>query len=199
VTLYADTAAHRTRQVLGDLLTLGLRVLAVVAGRAVYRQLNGLAGQTRSLGDAATASTGQLRDGVANLGTIPLVGDQLSGLLGQVQAFTGQTAVSLHGQAAKLHTEAVTAGMAVAVVGVLVVAAVWLLTRARWVRRASLLRRGGPDAEEALALSALVHASPRLLHALGSGLTARWRAGDPTAVRSLAAVERTRMGIRQPR
>jgi hypothetical protein len=77
----------------------------------------------------------------------------------------------------------------------------WLPARLRYVREAGAARRlltGTPELE-ILAARAMATAPLPRLAALPAGTGAAWRNGEPTAVRALAALELTRLGLRLPR
>ena len=80
----------------------------------------------------------------------------------------------------------------------------WAPWRIRWVREATATDRlltGSPTGIadlELLAARAMATAPLPRLAALPSGTGAGWRAGDPAAVRALAALELDRLGLRQP-
>jgi hypothetical protein len=57
---------------------------------------------------------------------------------------------------------------------------------------------GGPGDLELLAARAVATAPLPRLAALPPGTGAAWRAGDPGAVRALAALEAARLGLRLP-
>jgi hypothetical protein len=73
----------------------------------------------------------------------------------------------------------------------------WRLTYARDAGAAARLISGTPDLE-LLAARALASAPLPRLAALPAGTGAAWRAGDPGAVRALAALELSRLGLRLP-
>ena len=73
----------------------------------------------------------------------------------------------------------------------------WRFAYAREASAAARLTRGTPDLE-LLAARALATAPLPQLAALPDGTGAAWRAGDPTAVRALAALELRRLGLRLP-
>lgn len=196
--LYADAPVRRTRQVVGDLVAAAVLALGLLAGGLVWRSLHGLAERTRQLADAATTSADRLQQGVAALSDVPLVGDQLGGLLGQVGGFTDQTSGNLRSQADQLAWQAPAAGLAVIGVTVALVALFWGAARLRWIRTASALHSAGPDLMDTLALAALV-ADPVGVHRRQANLARRWQAGDPEAVHVLAAEQFRRHGLRAPR
>lgn len=199
VKLYADLPVRKTRQLAGDVLALAVIALSLAAGAAVWVQLHRLSVRTGALADTADTSARTLSGGVASLSGIPLVGDQLSTLLGQVGVFTDQTSGNLRGQAHQLAVEGPVIGIAVAAAGLALVTVLWGITRLRWVRRASAVSgRLGTDDLEGLALSAVVRSGPAELRRAGADLPRRWRLGDPEAIRVLAGLELRSLGLRGP-
>ncbi len=196
--LYADLPGRRTRQVVGDLLALGVLAVSVAAGAALWAQLHRLATRTRELSEAASTSATALDDGVSSLSGLPLVGDPLSDVLAQVSRFTTQTSGNLADQARQLAVEAPVVGIAVMAAGVALVGVSWGIGRLRWVRRASALAAAGGADLDVLALAALARADPVQLRRLGPDLAQRWRAGDPAAMRRLAGLEFAALGLRPP-
>lgn len=197
--LYADLPVRRTRQLTGDLVALVTVALSVAAGAAVWVQLHRLSVRTGALADTADTSARALSGGVASLSGIPLVGDQLTALLGQVGVFTDQTSGNLRSQADQLAWEAPVIGLAVAAAGLALVTVLWGMARFRWVRRVSSVGgRLGDDDLEWLALAALVRSGPAGLRGAGPDLARRWRLGDPAAIRLLADLELRSLGLRAP-
>ncbi len=80
----------------------------------------------------------------------------------------------------------------------------WLPWRLRWLREAAaadrLTGRGadGVTDLELLAARAMATAPLPQLARLPAGTGAGWRAGDPAALRALAALELDRLGLRSP-
>jgi len=199
VKLYADLPVRRTRQLTGDVLALLVVAVSLVAGAAVWVQLHRLSVRTAALADTADTSARALSGGVASLSGIPLVGDQLSALLGQVGVFTDQTSGNLRSQADQLGVGAPVIGIAVAAAGLALVTVLWGITRLGWVRRASAVSgRLAPEDLEGLALSAVVRSGPAELRRAGPDLAHRWRLGDPDAIRLLADLELRSLGLRAP-
>ena len=130
-----------------------------------------------------------------------MVGDELAAPFGALADASGS--VSGAGQAAQ---DAV-ATLATVLAVVLVVLPVgwlllrWLPWRLRYAREAGAARRllgrdAGPG--RSLAARALATAPLPRLAALPAGTGAAWHAGDPAAVRALAALELGRLGLRLP-
>ena len=71
----------------------------------------------------------------------------------------------------------------------------WLPWRLGWVRDAGAARRLASADPDVLAARALATAPLSRLAALPPGTAAAWRAGDPAATQTLAAVELDRLGL----
>src|SRR4029079_5412709 len=97
-----------------------------------------------------------------------------------------------------VHDLALTLSIAGGALPFLMAIVLWLLLRFRWIRSASAAnrlrrRRGGV---ELLALRAITFAPLRRLAPLPDDTAAKWRAGDPGTMDSLAALELRRLGLR---
>ena len=75
----------------------------------------------------------------------------------------------------------------------------WLTWRLGWARAAGAARRLAVADPDVLAARALATAPLSRLAALPPGTADGWRAGDPAATRTLAAVELERLGLPAPR
>jgi hypothetical protein len=131
---------------------------------------------------------------------VPLVGEDLSAPFEALSGSAGD--VGGAGQAAQDAVGTLATVLAV----VLVVLPVgwlllrWLPWRLGWLRDATAAQRvlaGTPDLD-LLAARALATAPLPALAALPEGTGAAWRAGDATAVRTLAALELRRLGLSLP-
>jgi hypothetical protein len=131
---------------------------------------------------------------------VPLVGDRLAAPFDRLADAGGSL-----GGAGRAAQDAV--GTLATVLAVVLVALPvgwlllrWLPWRLAWVREARAAARllaGAPDLD-LLAARALATAPLPRLAALPPGTGAGWRAGDPAAVRALAALELGRLGLRLP-
>jgi hypothetical protein len=200
VPIYADDPAHRARQILADLMGIAWCVLAVLAGRAVYRLIDTLAGPGRLLEDAGNGLSENLGGAGESLQDIPLIGDAISapfeGAAGAADsvAGAGQTVQDFVGTMATL------AGVTTAGFLILLAVLFWVLPRLFWMRRAEAARaiRYDPDGMELLALRALATQRLSRLARIGDGLLPAWRRGDPDVVRALAELEMGELGMRLP-
>lgn len=197
---YAQHPAVRLRQVTADLGVLAWFVLWVLVARTVHGAVLVLAEPGRAVEDLGRSVAGNMNSAAEAAERVPVVGDELATPFGSLADASG--AVSGAGQSAQ---DAVgTLAMVLAVVLVLLpvgwLLLRWLPWRLRYAREAGAARRllaGTPDLE-ILAARALATAPLPRLAALPEGTGAAWHAGDPAAVRALAALELGRLGLRLP-
>jgi len=200
MSFYAQHPALRARQVAVDLGMVAWVVLWVLVARVVHRAVLVLAEPGRAIEDLGTSVAGNMTSAAEAAGDVPLVGDELAAPFQALSDASGS--VRGAGQAAQ---DAV-ATLAFVLAAVLVVLPVgwllsrWLPERLRYAREAGAARRlltGTPELE-ILAARALATAPLPRLAALPAGTGAAWRDGDPAAVRTLAALELDRLGLRLP-
>ncbi|WP_029432554.1 hypothetical protein [Blastococcus sp. URHD0036] len=199
--LYARRPDKRLTQVLADLGMLAWVVLWVAVARVVHGAVLLLAepGEAvESLGASVADSMGSAAD-VAD--GVPVVGDELAvpfdalGSAGDSVNGAGQSAQDAVGTLAFW----LAVVLVVLPVGWLLLR--WLPWRLAWTREASAAARimAAPDPDlELLAARAVATAPLPRLAALAPGTGAAWRAGDPAAIRALAALEADRLGLRLP-
>ncbi|MGY1714907.1 hypothetical protein ACI78R_10645 [Geodermatophilus sp. SYSU D01106] len=199
--LYAARPDHRLRQLLADAGLLAWVVLWVVVARTVHGAVLVLAEPGRAvedLGSSVADSMGSAADAAQD---VPVVGDELSSPFDAL----GDAAGSVRGAGQAAQDAVGTLAFVLAVV--LVVLPVgwallrWLPWRLGWIREATAVTRlaGGrhPDLHLLAARAVATAPLPRLA-ALPPGTGEAWRAGDPAAVRALAALEAGRLGLRLP-
>ena len=89
-------------------------------------------------------------------------------------------------------------GLAIAVLPVLAILALWLVPRIRFARRASTAKRlvSAGAGVDLLALRALTTQRLTTLSAIDADPMAAWRRGDTAVMRSLAALELKSSGVR---
>jgi hypothetical protein len=200
VRLYARSPVLRGRQVLADVGLLAWSLLWVLVARTVHGAVLTLAEPGRAVEDLGSSVADSMSSAAEAARGVPLVGDELSApfdALGEAGGSVGGA-----GQAAQDAVDTLATVLAV----VLVVLPVgwlllrWLPWRLGWLREARAAERlldGTPDLE-LLAARAIATAPLPALVALPAGTGAAWRAGDPDATRSLAALELARLGVRLP-
>jgi hypothetical protein len=198
--LYADRPDLRLRQLAADLGMLAWVVLWVLLARAVHAAVLVLAEPGRAVARLGGSVAGDMGAAASTVRRVPGVGGALAAPFGSL----GSAGRSVSG--AGTAVEGAVGTLATVLAVVLVVLPVgwlllrWLPWRGRWARDAVAARRLAaldPDWELLAARAVATAPLPRLA-ALPRGTGAAWRAGDPTAVRELAAIELRRLGLRLP-
>jgi hypothetical protein len=198
--LYAQHPVHRARQLTADLGFAAWIALWVLVARAVHRAVLVLAEPGRAVEDLGSSVAGNMSSAAQAAEDVPIVGDELSAPFDALASAGGS--VRGAGQAAQdaVGTLALVLAVVLVVLPVGWLLLRWLPWRLAYAREAGAARRlldGTPDLE-LLAARALATAPLPQLAALPEGTGTAWRAGDPTAVRSLAGLELRRLGLRLP-
>jgi hypothetical protein len=200
VRLYADSPARRTRQLLSDVFVLLWVGIWVYAGRQVHETVDQLRAPADSISSAGRSVNGALTGAGDQAGQIPLVGDQLKTWLTQA-AGSGTTLQSAGTSMAEtVDRLALGLGLATALVPILLVLAVWLYVRVRFVRNAIQSQRfidAGEDLD-LFALRALATQPMRSLARVSDDPAGAWRRQDRDVIRQLALLELRDQGLRPP-
>lgn len=198
--LYAQSPPLRARQVAADVGMLAWTVLWIVVARAVHGAVLVLAEPGRAVEELGASVAGNMGSAADVADDVPVVGDELSAPFDALSEASGS--VSGAGEAAQ---DAVGTLAAVLAVTLVVLPVGWLLlrwlpARLRYAREAGAARRllSGSSDLDMLAARALATAPLPRLAALPAGTGAAWRTGNPTATRTLAALELGRLGLRLP-
>lgn len=198
--LYADAPARRTRQILSDVLMLLWLGVWVYAGRQVHDTVDRLRAPADSITSAGRSVSGALTGAGDQAGQLPLVGDQLKTWLTQA-AGSGTTLQSAGtSMADTVDTLARVLGLATALVPVIVVLAVWLYARVRFIRNAIQSQRfidAGEDLD-LFALRALATQPMKTLARVSDDPAGAWRRRDSDIIHSLALLELREQGLRPP-
>jgi hypothetical protein len=172
----------------------------VLVARLVHGAVLTLAAPGRAVAEFGASVAGSMRSAAHAARDVPLVGRRLSGPFDTLASAGGT--VRGAGQSAQDAVGTLAGVLAVVLVllpvGWLLLR--WLPWRLRWAREARAagkLLAGTPDLE-VLAARALATAPLPRLAALPAGTGAAWHSGDPAAVRTLAALELGRLGLRLP-
>jgi hypothetical protein len=197
---YAQHPALRARQVAADVGVVVWLVLWVLLARTLHRLVLVLAEPGRAVEDLGTSVADSMDSAAGVAEDVPIVGDELAVPLDALSR--GGGAVQGAGQTTQDAVASLAWWLAVLVVALptLWLGARWLRWRLGYAREAGAARRllsGRPDLE-LLAARALATAPLPRLAELPDGTGAGWRAGDPAAVRTLAALELDRLGLRLP-
>jgi hypothetical protein len=198
--LYAQHPVLCARQLAGDLGMLAWVVLWVLVARTVHGAVLVLAEPGRAVEALGNSVAGNMNSAAGVAEDVPVVGDDLAAPFDALADASGS--VSGAGQAAQDAVGTLATVLAVVLVALPVAWLLlrWLPRRLDYARDAGAARRlltGTPDLH-LLAARALATAPLPRLAALPAGTGAAWQAGDPTAVRALAALELGRLGLRLP-
>jgi hypothetical protein len=198
--LYAERPVQRTRQLAADAGMLVWLLIWVLVARTVHGAVLLLAGPGRAVEDLGHSVAGNMESAAGVAEDVPVIGDELATPFDALAEAGGS--VTGAGQAAQDAVGTLAAVLAVVLVllpvGWLLMR--WLPWRLRWAREAGAAQRllTGTPGLHLLAARALATAPLDRLAALPAGTGAAWQAGDPAAVRVLAAVELRRLGLRLP-
>lgn len=199
--LYADSQVRRTRQVAGDVLLVLWAVLWVWLGNAVHDATLALAVPGEKIQAAGGDLADRLREAGSAVGSIPLVGDQASAPFEGAGRAADQMVAAGAAQVEAVQHLAWWLGVLVAAAPILVLAAVYVPLRWRFVRRATASRRfvdAGGDPSTGLDLFALramaLQPLDRLARVSPDPVRA-WRDGDRDVVRALALLELRDAGL----
>ena len=198
--LYADSSVRRTRQVTGDVLFVVWVWLWVRLASVVHDATLGLATPGRKIQAAGSGLAGRLREAGAAVDKIPLVGDDVRSPFDGAGRAAGQIADAGASQVAAVHHLAFWLGVSVGTIPILLLVAIYLPVRWRFVRAATAGRRF-VDASADLDLFALRAMATQPMHrlaAISDDPVRAWRAGDRDVVRSLALLELRDAGLAPP-
>jgi hypothetical protein len=196
--LYADSPGRRTAQIVADLLVVAWVVLWVWVGMAVHDGTTALAGPGRQTDESASAMAGQLRDAGGRLDDAPLIGDELATPFDKAAEASDGIAAAGRASVEAVEQLAVVLGLAIALIPILVILAVHLPRRWRFIREATAGARfiDSADDLDLFALRALAHQPMRVLARVSDDPAGDWRRKDPDVVRRLAELELEDVGLR---
>lgn len=198
--LYADAPGHRARQVVGDVLLALWVAVWVKLALVVHDATLALAAPGEQIERAGTGLAGRLRDAGSSVGGIPLVGDDVRAPFDGAGDAADQIAAAGSAQVEAVHTLAFWLGLAVAAIPILVLLAVYLPLRWKFVREATAGQRfvdSGSDVD-LFALRAMANQPLHRLARISDDPVGAWRDGDPAVVRALAVLELRDVGLRPP-
>jgi hypothetical protein len=202
--LYADRPDRRARQLAADVGLLAWAVGWVLVARVVHRAVLVLAEPGRALADLGGSISRSMDSAAGAAEDVPVVGDELADPFSSLGDAGGSVAGAGQGAQDAVQTLATVLAVVLVVLPVGWMLLRWAPWRLRWAREAAAAdrlmadRRLDPPDLELLAARALATAPLPALARLPAGTGAGWRAGDPAAVRALAGLELSRLGLRLP-
>ena len=198
--LYADAPARRTRQVTGDVLLVVWVAMWAWVGHAVHDATMLLARPGAEITDAGNGLADKLYDAGSVAGDTPIVGDQLASPFHGAGDAAQQMASAGTSQVHAVEQLATWLGWSVGLVPILVVLAVSVPLRWRFVREATAGQRFVDAAEDLdlFALRALARQPMHELARISDDPAGAWRRGDAEVVHRLAVLELGDVGLRPP-
>jgi hypothetical protein len=198
--LYADSEGRRLRQLLGDALLLAWVLVWIKIGGAVHDATMLLARPGEEITSAGNGLADKLRVASSVVGNTPLIGDDLQSPFEGAGDAADQIARAGTAQVEAVGHLANWLGWSVGLIPILVMLAVYLPLRWRFVRQATAGQRfidASPDLD-LFALRALARQPMHRLARISDDPAGAWRRGDPGVVRELAVLELQDVGLRPP-
>jgi hypothetical protein len=198
--MYADRLPTAVRQIATDLLVVIWVYAWIRAALWLQDQVQKLGVPGQKLEAAGSGIADNLADAGGKVGRVPLVGDDLTAPFTRAADAARGIAEAGRQQQEAVTTTAWVAAVVTLVIPLALVLFGWLPLRVRWMRRAAVAAtvRDRPAGMDLLALRALATRPLNELAALGPDIAQSWRAGDPSAVRALAALELKDLGLKAP-
>lgn len=196
--LYSDFGPRRTRQIVADLIALGLIAAWVWLGVTVYSIISSLAVYGVQMEDAGAGFRETMTQVGESLGAVPLIGGGIRVPFDGASQAGGALEAAGQSQQEAINQLATVLGIGIAALPILMILLLWLLPRLRFVRRAGRAQKliAGGAGIDLLALRALANQDMTTLAAVDSDAMAAWRRGDDQVMRKLAALELKESGIR---
>ena len=198
--LYADAPSRRLRQMVGDALLLVWILVWIEIGKAVHDATMLLARPGEEITEAGNGLAERMRDASSVVGDTPLIGDELQSPFEGAGDAADQIAGAGLAQVDAVEQLAGWLGWTVGAIPVLVLLAVYLPMRWRFVRTATAGQRFIDAAEDLdlFALRALTRQPMHRLARISHDPAGAWRRGDPEVVRELAVLELNDVGLKPP-
>jgi len=196
--LYSDFGPRRTRQIVADLIALGLIAGWVWLGVTVYSIISSLAVYGVQMEDAGAGFRETMTQVGESLGAVPLIGGGIRVPFDGASQAGGALEAAGQSQQEAINQLATVLGIGIAALPILMILLLWLLPRLRFVRRAGRAQKimAGGAGIDLLALRALANQDITTLAAVDTDAMAAWRRGDDQVMRKLAALELKESGIR---
>lgn len=196
--LYSDFGPRRTRQIVADVIALGLIAGWVWLGVTVYSLIGSLAVYGVQMENAGAGFRETMTQVGESLGAVPLIGGGIRVPFDGASQAGGALEAAGQSQQEAINQLATVLGIGIAALPVLMILLLWLLPRLKFVRRARRAQKlvAGGAGIDLLALRALANQDMRTLAAVDADAMAAWRRGDDLVMRKLAALELRESGIR---
>ncbi len=198
--LYADAPGHRLRQLVGDALLVVWVIAWVLVARAVHDATMLLARPGEELSRAGKGLAERMRDAGSAVDGAPFIGEQLEAPFAGAGDAADQVAGAGVAQVDAVEQLAAWLSVAIGTIPILVLLAVYVPLRWRFVREATAGQRFIDAAEDLdlFALRALARQPMHRLATVSEDPAGAWRRKDEGVVRRLALLELRDVGLRPP-
>ncbi|NGO79704.1 hypothetical protein G6045_29210 [Streptomyces sp. YC504] len=204
---YAQNPGRRTRQMIGDGAVLLWALLWAALAFIAYRLVQLLSGPAQDVETAGERFSSGLTTAGSTASKVPFVGGKLDEALRNVAGAGDKLADAGDNGGTAVDALALTGSLALFLLPVGLVLALWLPRRLRWSRQAVAAQElaASDDGRELLALRALLRPldevaslarTADLPDASAGSLAEGWRGGDPDTLDLLAEAELERLGLR---
>ncbi len=196
--LYSDFAPRRSRQIIADLIALGLIGFWIWLGVTVYGLIEALTDYGRQMEEAGAGFAQTMSDVGENLGGVPVIGGGIRVPFDGASEAGSALEAAGQSQQEAIHALALAVGIGVAVLPVVTILLFWLIPRLRFAVRAGRASAlaAGEAGIDLLALRALANQDLGALTTVDANPMAAWRRGDDAVLRGLAALELRSAGVR---
>ena len=197
---YADRPGRFTRQLLADVLVVGWVIAWVWVGHAVHDTTMELAAPGHQTVESATAMAGSLTDAGDTLGGVPVVGDGVSAPFDQASSAADRLADAGRAEIRAIERLAFWLGISIAAIPILIVLAIYVPRRLRFMREATAGQRflDGPADLDLFALRAMTHQPMHVLGRISDDPVGALRNGDREVIARLADLELRDHGLKAP-
>lgn len=198
--LYADQTSLFFRQLLADFLVAAWVVAWIWIGHAVHDGTLALAEPGHRIQSSATSLGGSLRDAGGTLSDVPVVGSGVAEPFDRAADAADSIASAGDSEVAAAERLALWLGLSIALIPVLVVLALYLPPRVRFVREAGAGQRfvdADPDLR-LFALRAMANQPMHVLARISDDPVTAWQLNDGPVVRRLAVLELDAHGLVPP-
>lgn len=198
--LYADQTSLFFRQLLADFLVAAWVVAWIWIGHVVHDGTLALAEPGHRIQASATSLGGSLRDAGGTLGDVPVIGGGVSEPFDRAADAADSIAAAGDSEVAAAEQLALWLGLSITLIPILVVLALYLPPRVRFVREAAAGQRfidADPDLR-LFALRAMTNQPMHVLARISDDPVTAWQLNDGPVVRRLAVLELDAHGLVPP-
>lgn len=198
MTWYSDFGPRRTRQIIADVVALGLIAGWVWLGITVYTLVHNLAAFGKQMQEAGQGFSTTMTEAGDTLSRVPFIGGTIRAPFDRASSAGGSLEDAGLSQQVAVNQLAFGLGIATAALPILVILLLWLAPRIRFAQKSAQVKaavRAGAGID-LLALRALATQKLTALAQVDSDAMAAWRRGDAQVMRALAQLELRSSGVR---